>query len=289
MNGRALMDPKTLRDHPANSGLYGPITLEPGFVDSIRKDGIRQSIIVTRIDDDFYVVSGHRRRDAAILAELSEVPVEIHEYADLKAAEYDVIALNMTRHKSEAVVAREIEKLMEIHGEEAEARMKAGVPSSGTGRGGRTDDLVAEMLQISRSRLRNLLTVFGDQYREERVAETGLSKAKAKAIVRAWNVVRQERLADEYPLTAAVSRIRNLLTAAGKAAPSKPKVRTVSWSTRWTELPGDAKPTVHGRFGLENGRTLDLVDIHGTPSLIVGDRIATLDSDFLNSLSTEAE
>lgn len=279
------MDPKVLRDHPANAGLYGRIELSDGIVESITQNGVMQPIIVAPFGDHYYVVSGHRRRDAAMLVGLEEVPVQIREYPSLAAAERDVIALNLFREKTDRIYAAEGEALIAIHSVEAEERMKSGASSNDWTRG-RTDDKVADMLGISRSRLRNAITVFGDRYRDERIAELDLLVTRQRGIIRAWDSIRRERLADDYPLTSAVSRVRSLLTAAGKRAPSKPKVRTVTWSTRWTERAPGGEYFAKGVVPLPEGGELILATHDDKPVLLVGDRIAELDLEFLQSLST---
>lgn len=92
------LPPEQLTPHPKNSEVYDT-SVSDRFVDRIR-EGVRQSLKVTR-DSEFaegvVVISGHRRRRAAIEAGLDAVPVEwltfdsaeeeievLHEYNDYR-------------------------------------------------------------------------------------------------------------------------------------------------------------------------------------------------------------
>src|SRR3954466_12579175 len=73
------VDPDELLDHPFSVSIYGQ-DLDEAFVESIRRRGIEQPIIVAA--DGKTVVAGHRRRNAAKLVGLKKVPVVIRP--DLK-------------------------------------------------------------------------------------------------------------------------------------------------------------------------------------------------------------
>jgi ParB/Sulfiredoxin domain len=64
---------------PENDDIYKPIALDsPDISDlarSIEEHGVQEPLLVST---DGYVISGHRRRVAAILAGLTEVPVRVY-------------------------------------------------------------------------------------------------------------------------------------------------------------------------------------------------------------------
>ena len=64
---------------PENDDIYKPIALDsPDISDlarSIKEHGVQEPLLVST---DGYVISGHRRRVAAILAGLTEVPVRVY-------------------------------------------------------------------------------------------------------------------------------------------------------------------------------------------------------------------
>ena len=62
---------------PENDQIYRAISVDDvtDLVRSIREHGVQEPLLVST---DGFVISGHRRRFAAQLAGLSEVPVRIH-------------------------------------------------------------------------------------------------------------------------------------------------------------------------------------------------------------------
>jgi hypothetical protein len=68
-----------LKPSPENDELYRPVSLDDPEVirlaGSIKKNGLLEPIIIT---EDNYILSGHRRRVACMLAGLEEVPVRVH-------------------------------------------------------------------------------------------------------------------------------------------------------------------------------------------------------------------
>jgi ParB family chromosome partitioning protein len=83
------LDPNSLLDHPAN------VRVELGDLDelaaSIRQVGILEPLVVVPTDDGHRIVTGHRRKAAAIAAELATVPC--YERPDLVAKSDQVVAM----------------------------------------------------------------------------------------------------------------------------------------------------------------------------------------------------
>ena len=73
-----IMPLAEIRPSPENDRLYRPIdAADPEIrqlATSIRQHGVREPLVITR---DHFILSGHRRHSAAVLAGLSEVPVRI--------------------------------------------------------------------------------------------------------------------------------------------------------------------------------------------------------------------
>lgn len=120
------VDPKQLKNHPFNIEIYGDKP-DGEFVESVKQHGVKTPIRVLPGTDT--IVSGHRRRQAAVMAGLKSVPVI--DADDLKGASDDEIKLailreNRQREKTNEQKAREYKAGVEIEKRLAEQRMKAG-------------------------------------------------------------------------------------------------------------------------------------------------------------------
>lgn len=91
-----LRNPKDLKPHPENP--RGEIDVESidfqQFVADIRFRGIIQPIVIT---PDDYILAGHRRREAAISAELNLIPVVVRELGKDEFVEDFFISENLQR------------------------------------------------------------------------------------------------------------------------------------------------------------------------------------------------
>lgn len=104
-----------LKPHPLNQGIYRD-GADAAFVASIRANGVLTPIIAT---PDGIMASGHRRREAARLAGLDEVPVIIREFADEDALLLCLIASNAQRRKTPEQYGREAGIVETVHGRRA--------------------------------------------------------------------------------------------------------------------------------------------------------------------------
>lgn len=176
MTGSAILrivDPHRLLDHPFSVAIYGQ-DLDDAFVESVRRRGIEQPIIVAA--DGRTVVAGHRRRNAAVLVGLKRVPIVVR--SDLKdelEIKHAIIEANRQRVKSPEQVGREAQALWKIEQENAAQRRNAHLRQSQSAvrpksdersaaeeeatEEGRSDDIVAKQLGVSRDTLRKAVYV----------------------------------------------------------------------------------------------------------------------------------
>lgn len=154
------IDPKQLKNHTLNIEIYGD-KLDPEFVE-LTQDGIEEPIVCT---PDMTVISGHRRRQAAIINKLKTVPVIVRE--DLKDEEHIqwlLIISNRQRVKTNEQLGREAKYLLELAGKRAKPGKKPGKTTDkvdsangGTGstnstsqqNGSKTRDEVGKQLGVS--------------------------------------------------------------------------------------------------------------------------------------------
>ena len=111
-------DPQVLRNHLLNAKIYGT-TPDPEFVKLVKKHGVLEPLLITT---ENVIISGHKRRQAAIMAGLRSVPVIVaHGLTDALDIAEMLIVCNEQRPKSIEQRAREYQHLKEI----AEKRAKA--------------------------------------------------------------------------------------------------------------------------------------------------------------------
>lgn len=114
-------------DHPINASIYRD-NFDDDLVESIKANGVLNPIIVCKHAwGSFVCLSGHRRRQAAKLAGLAEVPCllyreELPEWQQVLI----IVESNRQRAKTTEMLARETEALAKAKEQEAAARKKAG-------------------------------------------------------------------------------------------------------------------------------------------------------------------
>lgn len=168
------IDPDKLIDHPFSVSIYGQ-DLDEAFVESVRRRGIEQPIVVAA--DGKTVVAGHRRRRAAKIAGLKRVPIVVR--ADLKDEldiKHAIIETNRQRVKTPEQIGREAQALWKIEQENAARRRNAHLKQSQdsvrlksderpvddpepTAKEGRSDDIVARQLGVGRDTIRKAVYV----------------------------------------------------------------------------------------------------------------------------------
>ena len=141
-----FVDPKRLKNHPLNAEIYGT-EVDPEFVSYVRENGIIEPIQATK---EYVILSGHRRRQAAIMADIREVPVIFVAPVDAKDAERRLILANRYRDKTVEQKAREFAYWKGLESSAADARRKAGKPLETPESGGNAGDLAAAKVGLSR-------------------------------------------------------------------------------------------------------------------------------------------
>lgn len=226
--------------HPHNRVIYGEILPEPGMVDSISEHGVLVPLVVTdtTYDGKRRLISGERRLVNAIEAGLAYVPVVIRVFESEAQQVQALIEYNHQREESEVQKTRKILSYKNTLSELAEARKRAnlnGAESSSVPSGdareesGRTDEVIAERLGITRRKVRDLIVVWSDEYRAEQIQKLREMGVKETAIIEsAWSVVRNDRVNETISLSKAASNISSLIIESmpkkkgAKAKPVKP-------------------------------------------------------------------
>jgi len=104
--------------HPVNERIYGEEDITEDFVESI-EEGVREPVVITPNDT---IISGHRRVEAAIQAELDEVPVRVETFEDEDAEKEAIVDYNRQRTKIFSQKMMEAKVLKEIEQERARER-----------------------------------------------------------------------------------------------------------------------------------------------------------------------
>ena len=106
-----VRDVNTIRPAPENDHIYDVIQCDDPDIHelarSIKERGVQEPILISR---DSYILSGHRRRVAAVLAGLKQVPVRIHPVSRAENRDAFVkllVEMNSQRIKSLSVLVRE--------------------------------------------------------------------------------------------------------------------------------------------------------------------------------------
>lgn len=230
------IDPRTIEDHPRNEHYYGPVVPSADFIQSIVDLGIQQNLVVSINSMGEYVcISGHRRKHAAILAELATVPCRVEEYDSDADAELALIALNDQREKTERTLIREVEGYSVALEEAAKGRMASGGSTttetlSGNPGQGRTVDHLAVHFGMPRDRIESLRTIWSDRYRGDIVRTLEMKSTPSDRIQKMlveWDDVRSLRESGELSLYAAAQQIHALKKAIEPKAKGKKEAKPV--------------------------------------------------------------
>lgn len=145
---------------------------------SIRSNGIIQPIVVRKEDGKYVIIAGERRYRAAIMADLTEIPVIIKNYDDLQVKEISLIE-NLQREDLNAIEEAEaIKELMTAHG--------------------LTQDEIAQKLGKSRPALANTLRLLNLTNEVKELVKSGkLSAGHARALLPVVDPLAQIRMATE--------------------------------------------------------------------------------------------
>ena len=134
------------------------------LVDSIRQNGVLQPILVRKVGDKYEIVAGERRYQAAVLAELEEIPVIIREISDKEVFQLALIE-NLQRADLNPI-------------EEAQGYSKL-IRDNGL-----TQEQLGKILSKSRSSIANTLRLLDlPEEVQDMMAEGKLSAGHARAIL----------------------------------------------------------------------------------------------------------
>jgi ParB family chromosome partitioning protein len=162
-------DLNELTRHPLNQDVYGDLTLEPDFIDSIEQHGVLEPIL---IKSDGTIISGHRRYAAALEIGLDQVPVrEVSYDSELKEREA-VIHHNKQRTKTFSQKMREAMELEKIEQERATERQGERTDIKQTfasSEFGQTRDKVASELKMSGETYRKAKKVWTAAQEHEKI------------------------------------------------------------------------------------------------------------------------
>jgi len=144
-------DPHELNRHPVNERIYGDEDITEDFVESI-EEGVREPIVITPDDT---IISGHRRVEAAIEAELDEVPVRVKRFEDEDAEKEAIVDYNRQRTKTFSQKMMEAKVLKEIEQERARERQGSRKQNFARSELGSTDEKVGESVGWSSTTFRH--------------------------------------------------------------------------------------------------------------------------------------
>lgn len=252
------VDPRLLMPHPRQASIYGEDEVAD-LVEAIRISHTIKPLVVTSHN---VLLSGHRRRQAALLLEWPLVPVERHSCVDETEEVELLLRENQYRDKTAAQRVREAEAWREIETRKAACRQHAALkqgqvlpvrtlaPTQQTGRvravlaeragfgSERTYEKAAHVVKLAdqfaeqgeTARSQALLTVLNEQSVDAAARVLKLPEPEQRAVL--------DRLVagEARTVQAAVLEIKKAQIASqAQAAPSKPQVTLASWH-EW--LPG---------------------------------------------------
>lgn len=121
-------DPRSLKNHLVNIEIYGTHPVDE-FVASVRAHGVLVPLTITA---NGTVISGHSRRQAAIIAGLETVPCIVSPLTDPDEIERALIESNRQREKTNEQRAREAARLLTIEERLALKRREQNLKRGGT-------------------------------------------------------------------------------------------------------------------------------------------------------------
>lgn len=163
-NGVRLIDVSKLKPHPRNAEIYGEEAVSDLMVQIEAYGGIADPL---KIKEDFTIISGHRRWQAACKLGITEVPCQIVNYASEEEELAALVMLNYHRAKTNEQRAREgmvLEQALKAEG--MERKLKAlkqnqtdrdpgspsdeaeNISSDTAEKKGRTRDIVADAINV---------------------------------------------------------------------------------------------------------------------------------------------
>jgi ParB-like chromosome segregation protein Spo0J len=201
------INPSELKNHLVNIEIYGTLPPCDEMLASVKEHGVIEPIRCTK---DMVVLSGHRRRQHAVIAKLKTVPVLVARNAISEEEQIvQLIESNRQREKTKEVRAREFARLSEAMAELARKRQSA----VGGKKPGALGKKVSEAL--------------GDAGRakDQAAAEVGMSRPTAEKAVEVVKVIDELVEAGETDKAEEIRETLNTksVAAAARAAGVEPK------------------------------------------------------------------
>lgn len=111
-----MIPPSELKDHPKSIEIYGINENIDDLIKSMQENGFISEFSII-VNQDYKIISGHRRKSAAIKINLTEVPVKIYQYSDELEELIDLLNANLYRLKTNLSVVREGKLREDIYNE----------------------------------------------------------------------------------------------------------------------------------------------------------------------------
>lgn len=158
-------NPKELKNHLVSVETYGTEKLDPDYIASVKA---RKVLAPCHILPDGTLLSGHRRRQAALVLDLPSIPVLVWTGPSLSEAEQAMLIRDFNRNREKTVEqkAREFELFTRSEAAAARERMEttqfnnSRISRDSTGRtqfvlaGGKAEEIAAAHVGMSRSNAR---------------------------------------------------------------------------------------------------------------------------------------
>ncbi|MEA3189038.1 MAG: ParB family transcriptional regulator, chromosome partitioning protein [Chthoniobacter sp.] len=145
-NSVVMVQASELKPHPLNVEIYGS-ELEEEFVETIRRNGIYQPILITRTNT---IIAGHRRHAAAVKLGIEDVAAVVFHSTDQFDICEALVQANKQRVKTNEQIGREFNALVEVENERSKLRManhsSEGMQPVAGAENGTTRDLVAKKI-----------------------------------------------------------------------------------------------------------------------------------------------
>lgn len=200
---RSLIDPTELSAHPRNEAIYGEPEIDDGFAESIENNGVLEPLVIKK---DKTIISGHRRRKAAVEAGLDQVPVREVEFDSEDLERRTLIELNRYRERTDGIRIKEGRELIRLETRKGKERMSRGgeggiegVPNLAHLQTGRSLEKTAEKVGIGKETLRKGLKVYEAADKDDDVALKQVEKLDqgTSSIHAAYRAVQKEKQIEE--------------------------------------------------------------------------------------------
>jgi hypothetical protein len=200
------LPPERLNPHPKNEQIYGDISLPEHFVEDVRQNGVKTPIVVTSdshfVDDEpVVIISGHRRREAALETD-HDVPIgEWREYDTPEQELADLLRENDYRNKTFSQKMGEAATLEDLVRAEAKDRQGTRTDLTSTlreGESGETANVVGKRVGIgSANTYRKARKVWqaatdGDGYAKEQVKLLNDDEQSVSGAYREWRAAHSD-------------------------------------------------------------------------------------------------